>query len=59
MLKKYFKLIVGLLVLTTVLAACNPSKPSNPNQSPKVLDQSKLNIGIQMQKHRVEKQLQN
>ncbi len=33
MLKKYFKFIVGLLVLTTVLAACNPSKPSNPNQS--------------------------
>ena len=28
MLKKYFKLIVGLLVLTTVLAACNPSNSS-------------------------------
>ena len=57
MLKKYFKLIVGLLVLTTVLAACNPSKSIQIN--PQVVDQSKLNIGIQMQKHRVEKQLQN
>ena len=56
MLKKYFKLIVGLLVLTTVLAACNPSIYQI---NPQVVDQSKLNIGIQMQKHRVEKQLQN
>ena len=30
MLKKYFKLMVGLIVLTTVLAACNPS---DSNQS--------------------------